>query len=275
MNKFKELITQHKKVTVITVFLLIMFIGGSAISALNVANLRAQQETQETESSEEDTKSEEVEEESVDLTESQQEAIDAYDDDTIKFIDTLSASVWSSNGHTLRFSDTQYTESSNGTLTTHSYAITRLETSNDQTGAQLVTAVFETDTGTHIVEYTSLTGSSNDGSGEVTSTLSSSSAFMLANTDYTRSDAVSSITINGLNSAVTELLDNKTDELTEELSNWCAVYYPTVTEATWAGTAYIDYNNSFVQLDFTLTGESNISLSVIYHTDTGTFVFGS
>lgn len=44
MDKFKQLIIEHKKATLIALFFLIVFIGGSAVSAINVAKHRAEQE---------------------------------------------------------------------------------------------------------------------------------------------------------------------------------------------------------------------------------------
>lgn len=279
MDKLKGFITEHRKAAIIGLFLIIVFIGGSAMSAINVADRRAQEsqqeETTETGTQEETGEEEAETEEEVELTEEQQEAIEGYDDDTTAFIETLCASVWASDtGHTLRFEEDTYTEVYDGDAITHTYAITHLELSRDQSGASLATAVFVTDNGTHLVEYVSETGSSAADSGEVTSYLSSSTAFDIADGEYTAATAVESVTISGLNSAVTGLLDDKTDELTQELSTWCAQYYPTVTTAEWSGTAFIDYSNSLVQLDFDLTGETSVAVSVIYHTDTGTFDFG-
>lgn len=280
MEKLKRLISEHRKASVIGLFLILVFIGGSAMSAVNVANRRAQetqqQETQQEESSSAEQGDDEAsdDETAIELTDEQQKAIEAYTDETEEFIDTLCASVWSSDtGYTLRFDDDTYTETHDGDAVTHTYAITQLETTTDQSGATLVTAVFVTDSGTHIVEYVYETGSSNDGSGTVVSTLSSSSAFELSDATYSRADAVASVSITGLTSAVTTLLDDSASELTDELSAWCAMYYPTVTTAEWSGTAYIDYNNSFVQLDFALSGDTNVNISVIYHTDSGTFDF--
>ena len=214
------------------------------------------------------------------LTESQKAAIEEYDDDTLALIETLSASVWSSSDGriTLRFADVTYTETVSGKATTHPYAIMHADKESDDLGGSLYTIVFETDTGIHVVEYADGKGTAAASGAQgatVVSTLSSASMFSLKDTPYKRADAVESITVKGLNSAATQLLGEDADKLTSQLSSWCAVHYPTVSEATWSGTVFIDYNNSLVTTDFKLDGESNVTLSAIYHTDSGTFEFDS
>lgn len=285
MNRLKNIITQHKMASLIALFLLVIFVGGSAVSAINVAKQREQ--TTETSMGQEspkedisDTLSGESPDETNDtmLTDSQKAAIAEYDDDTLALIETLSASVWSSSDgrSTLRFADITYTETVSGKATTHPYAILHADKESDDIGGSLYTIVFETDTGTHVVKYADGKGaasSSGTQGATVVSTLSSASMFTLKDTPYKRADAVENITIKGLNSAATQLLGEDADKLTSQLSSWCAVHYPTVSEATWSGTVFIDYNNSLVTTDFKLDGESNVTLSAIYHTDSGTFEF--
>ena len=126
---------------------------------------------------------------------------------------------------TLQFTGHTYTETVNGKATEHTYAVTRLEKGTDTAGMEIDTAVFETDTGTHVIRYTCQTGT-----GEVTdtlsATLSSGTAFQLQDTDYVRQNPVQNITVEGLNDEITALLGGA-DTLTSELSKWCAAYYPT------------------------------------------------
>lgn len=277
MNKLKTLITEHKKGALAALFLVIVFIGGSVASALNVASQRAQESAEQAEQSqgEETEITESVP--TAGLTDSQQAAIAAYDDETNEFIDTLCASVWTADGgrDTLLFERTQYTESVNGQITVHPYAILRLDSGTDTAGATVDTVVFETDTGVHVVTYISATGtgSASNNSGEVATSLESATMFVSPNMTYERQDAVKSVTITGLNSEVTSLLGDDPQSLTRELSNWCSVHYPSVTEATWDKAVVIDYENSQVTTNFILNNESPVTLTVIYHTDTGTFEF--
>lgn len=282
MNKLKNIITQHKMAALIALFLFVIFVGGSAVSAINVAHQREQATEASTvqESHKEDVSSDETTKEPDDtmLTDSQKAAIEEYDDDTLALIETLSASVWSSSDgrSTLRFEDVTYTETVSGKATTHPYAIMHADKESDDLGGSLYTIVFETDTGIHVVEYADGKGTATASGAQgatVVSTLSSASMFSLKDTPYKRADAVESITVKGLNSAATQLLGEDADKLTSQLSSWCAVHYPTVSEATWSGNVFIDYNNSLVTTDFKLNGESNATLTAIYHTDSGTFEF--
>ncbi len=276
MDKLKTFIKEHQKGALIALFLLIVFVGCSAVSAVNVAQHRAQEAAEQTEQAQKDDKGNiSSKDADVPLTDEQKKAIDNYDDDTKKFIDTLSASVWSADGgkDTLRFSDNSYTETANGKTETHSYAILRLERGMDTAGSEVSTAVFETDTGTHVVTYTNLSGAKPDDSGKVSSSLSSNSMFTLKGSNYERKDSVEAISIKGLNSEIVKLLGDDTEKLTSELSKWCAVTYPTATEATWEKAVVIDYETGVVSTNFTLNIENPVSIAVTYNRSDGTYAF--
>ena len=248
MDKFKKIVTEHRTAALICLFLLIVFIGGSAMSAVNVAHHRADIAAQQQQQAEEEQKTDE---------EKQQ---DNNGTDTLQF-----------TGHT-------YTETVNGKATEHTYAVTRLEKGTDTAGMEIDTAVFETDTGTHVIRYTCQTGT-----GEVTdtlsATLSSGTAFQLQDTDYVRQNPVQNITVEGLNDEITALLGGA-DTLTSELSKWCAAYYPTASTASWTGIATIDYNENTITTAFTLTiadtapGSGTATVSATYHRADGTYEFG-
>ena len=89
-----------------------------------------------------------------------------------------------------------------------------------------------------------------------------------------RLGAIRNITVKGLNSEVTNLVGGSPDELTVELSRWCAVHYPTATEATWNQVVSIDWENGVISTGFTLNGESAVNLTVVYLMDSGAFEFG-
>lgn len=292
MNKLKTLIKEHRKAALIALFLAIVFIGGSAASAVNVANRRAEQAQAEptTNASPDGTEADETESADgetgeVALTDSQREAIDGYDDDTKEFIETLSASVWSagSGRYSLRFSDDSYVETVNGEATAHSYAITRINKESDGYGGSYDTVVFETDTGTHIVTYIdgkgsaakNETGQVEKDDSTVIASLTSASMFAEKDTPYERADAVENIAIKGLNSEITQLLGGDTDKLTSELSKWCAVNYPATSEATWSNAVIIDYEEGILSTNFTLNTEPSVSIAMTYRTADGTFSFSS
>lgn len=278
MNKIKAIITQHRKAALGVFFVLVIFVGGSVASAMSVAQRRAQQgATQTGQLAEEEAETSEGDEDAS-LSDSQKSAIEAYDDDTLALIDTLSASVWSgSDGRcTLRFSDDTYTETVDGEATVHPYAVLRVDKESDDLGGSLYTIVFETDTGTHVVTYSDGKGVGAATGNEATtvlSTLSSASMFTLRDAPYKRADAVENLAVKGLNSEVTQLLGDDADGLATKLSQWCAVCHPTAREAIWNGTAYVDWTNSLISTDFTLNGEATVTVTAIYHMDTGAYEF--
>lgn len=273
MNKLKTFVGEHRGAALAALFLLIAFVGGSAMSAVNVAQNRAQEAAQ----------SQTGQKEDVPLTDSQKKAIEGYDDDVRALIDTLSASVWSANNGrcTLRFSDDSYVETVNGKSTTHSYAIERIDKAGDGYGGSIDTIVFETDTGTHVVTYTDGKGSAataqggaQKADGSVISSLASASMFSLKDTAYERADAVESIAVKGLNSEITQLFGGDTDKLTSALSSWCAVHYPTTSEAIWNQVASIDWGDGVITTGFKLNDDQSTELTVVYRMDNGDVEFG-
>lgn len=273
MNKLKTFVGEHRGAALVALFLLIAFVGGSAMSAVNVAQNRAQEAAQ----------SQTGQKGDVPLTDSQKKAIEGYDDDVRALIDTLSASVWSANNGrcTLRFSDDSYVETVNGKSTTHSYAIERIDKAGDGYGGSIDTIVFETDTGTHVVTYTDGKGSAataqggaQKADGSVISSLASASMFSLKDTAYERADAVKSIAVKGLNSEITQLFGGDTDKLTSALSSWCAVHYPTTSEAIWNQVASIDWGDGVITTGFKLNDDQSTELTVVYRMDNGDVEFG-
>lgn len=64
---------------------------------------------------------------------------------------------------------------------------------------------------------------------------------------------------------MTELLGSDIETLTKELSSWCAVNYPTATEATWDKAVIIDYDEGVLSTNFMLNTESPVPLAVNYY----------
>lgn len=273
MDKIKALISQHKKASLLALFALIVFVGFSATSAMNVARQRAAEEAAKAEAIEEQSTSDNGKEaeKKVELSSSQKKLIGEYDDDTKKLIKTLSASVFSANNgrNTLRFHDDHYVETVNGKEQQHPYAISTVEFGNNGSDSEIDRIVFETDTGTHIATFTLIISADNASAGECT--IASTSMFKLTDMPYERKDAVKEIKVTGLNSEITELLGD-TDEMKKELSDWCSIHFPVATTATWIGTCAIDYNEDTISTAFIIgdgssdspNGTGTASVSVIY-----------
>ena len=57
------------------------------------------------------------------------------------------------------------------------------------------------------------------------------------------------------------------------LSKWCAVHYPSVTEATWQKVVNLDYENGVITTDFKLNDTNSVSVTCVYEQSTGEFSF--
>lgn len=285
MKKLKNLISQHRKASLLALFFLIVFVGFSATNAVNVAQHRdADAAQQESESTEQKDSGDKEDTDGADakaaLTDSQKKLIKGYDDKTKNLIETLCSSIWSANGgkYTLHFYDTYYTETVNGNEETHPYAISTVEYGTNGSDTEIDTIAFETDTGTHIATYSLVKSADSKSAGQ--STVESTSMFQLKNASYERTDAVAKIKIAGLNSEITELLGDS-DKLVSELSNWCSVHYPAATTATWSKNVTIDYNENIVVTSFslgsdesdTVTGNSASVVSVTYNRSDAAYEF--
>lgn len=264
MDKIKAIVSQHKKASLLALFALIVFVGFSVTSAMNVAQRRAEGESIEQVEPSNDKSPSSESSKDIRLSDSQKEAIKGYDDKVKRLIETMSSSIWSdkSGTNTLRFYDTYYVETINGDEKTHPYAITKVEYGTNGADAEIDTVVFLTDTGTHIATYT--IALDVEGNSISTSTISSSSMFSKKDSLYECTDPVKSITVKGLNSEMTGLFGGDVTKLTEDLSSWCASHFPTASEATWQKTAVIDYEKDIISTNFTLNTETPVSIAVTY-----------
>lgn len=282
MDRFRELIEEHKVAAIMLAFVLVIFIGFSVLRAMDVAQQRELEEAQQQKEQQQDKETEE--EEIVHLSESQQELIEGYDAKTITLIKTLSRGVWSANNgkNTVVFHENYFTETEGTEVTNRPYAVSAVEYGNNGEDTEVDVIALDTDEGIHLVTYTSVKSAESKDAG--TSTLASSTLFSLKDAPYSRADTVTEIEVTGLNKEVTELLGNRKD-LVAEMSEWCSVHYPATTTAAWIGTATIDWNEEIVVTSFSLgseegetgdgTGTAATVISVTYNSSTGEYEFSS
>lgn len=269
---------EHKGAVVAALLLLAALVAASVVGVA----LLSHGDTRGEDVSAQSEQTEEVlgDEGGVALSEEQIEAIGSYDDETYSFIDMLCEGAWSGGGDTLSFERDCYSVTdANGETERHSYAILRLEEEGGGTDGS-ATAVVKTDAGTHTLSLTRMTETAPGGSRQVTSTLSSDSMFGTADASFERTDAgveednaASPVTVTGLSKEASSFLGGDVGKLEEALSSWCAAYFPTAAEAVWNGSVTIDYKNRLVTTEFTLKGESDAPVTVIYHSDNGAFQF--
>ena len=276
MSQIQRFIKEHKKGTLISLLILLLFITSSVISAINVAHKRANDaQTEETTPSSIQTQEKQTKNKDVPLTENQESLIHDYNQETKDFITKLTRGTWTTpdDSSAVTFTDDHYTIITQGNPETHTYAISRLTHNEDTQGGQHYTIAIETDTGTHIATYEETTGmeATNPAEG-IQTTLTSETMFGTSTRTLTRIDSVPTITLTNYDADAALYLGD-TDKLTEAFSQWIITNYPRTTEARWNQFITIDYQNKTVMTSFTLTNEVQPSITVTYNTETQTYTF--
>lgn len=276
MERIKRFVQEHKRGSLIALFLLIVFVGFSITSAMSVADRR----THEAEKAAADTHPAQAGQpkppENAALTENQKALIEGYDEKTKEIISTLSSSVWSAadGKYTLRFFDTYYTETVNGQDQSHPYAISAVESDNDGAEAKVYTLALETETGTHLVTFVQTVSAD----AESPSSLSSKDLFSLSGSAYTRKEAVEQIEIQGMEEEFAKTF-GQMDNFKTQFSNWLSVHYPAAKTAVWTKNATTDYEKGLVVTAFRLNSEDQQAgsqspvVSVTFNKADGTYQF--
>ncbi|MDR6939237.1 hypothetical protein [Arcanobacterium hippocoleae] len=242
MKNIATVLKKNKKVALVGLFFLIIFIGFSITNAIKVSYHRAET-AKEVEVSKQERKTKEgsLEVDAVSLTDKQKSIIEKYDGKTKEIIQILISKPWVSqdNKNVITFHDNYFEESINGTIMKVPFAISAIEESSNGSDTLINTLVFETDVKTHVVIFTQMKAKSATDSG--VSTLLSNTLFKQVNTAYSRVETFTKVTINGLNNEATMLLGN-ISELSTKLSEWCATHYPTMTTAVWNKNMSLSFN---------------------------------
>lgn len=275
MERIKRFIQDHKRGSLIALFLLIVFVGFSITSALNVAERRTQ-EAQKAADASHSTAEQAVPSGTATLTENQKNLIKGYDEKTKSIISTLTSSVWSAadGKYTLRFFDTHYVETVNGQDQSHPYAISAVETDNDGAEAKVCTLALETETGTHLVTFVQVVSADS----QTPSSLSSKDLFSLTGSAYTRKEAVEQIEIQGMDEEFAKTF-GEMDNFRNQFSNWLSVHYPAAKTAVWTKNATTDYEKGMVVTAFRLNSEGEdagpqgITVSATFNKKDGTYQF--
>lgn len=278
MDMLKEAFANLKaRHLVIVLIVLLVFVGFSAARCVSVhTEAPAETETESVSSGEESSGTPEAEE--PELSEEQQDLVDAYDADVTEFVNLLCANAWSAQGETktVTFTDRSFTEtdSNNGEQVSHTYAVSSYEESTTtESGAngetQQVTlrnVAILTDSGTYLLTMRQFNTGSDQGS-----TWSLTSNGFQYSYSYVLSEASQSLTVSALNSMYEELIGGHTDALRQAVSDYCSRYYPTATEATWTQQANADWASNHVTTTFELNNSSGSEITVVYDMQSGGF----
>lgn len=293
MGNLKRNIRKHKTGIIIGGLVVVFFTIFSVINGVHVAHDRAAENAKQEQAISRATSDTDNnvgnEEEKIELTGEQKEQISKYDDAAKKFIATLEASTWTGESatDTLRFTHgSQFTETISGKPTTHTYTISRVTTeeiegTDEADPGILTTAIFETDTGSHVVtywdSYSKVTDTDNNEQGTQNPTvLSSATMFSQKNAKYTRAQTVKEIPVSDIDTGAIKLLGGDKNRITKELTNWLAVSFPTVTKADWDKKVNVTYDKHEAETTFTIDlGENGgtMTITATYNSEDDTFAF--
>lgn len=219
-------------------------------------------------------------EQAIAISERQSEIISAYGSDEVELLGLLKANVWTANKdtNTIRFEENAYTESANNNSTTTSFAICGIESNtetlsgvngeSETTEDTTVTLMYED--GSYGLMHVKLIQSSSSPNPELTV---NSSDFSKSKS-YIRTKAANGLNVEGLNEEVKALIKNKTTELDEFLTEYCSIYYPTASVATWDQKVEANYNSNIVEMSFTLNNLGTSRIAVTYDLTYGEFGVG-
>lgn len=213
------------------------------------------------------------------LDDEQKKLYEGYDEQTRNFVNLLAANTWTAQGESrsLTFTDKTFTEAAGQQdgQNEHTFAVSAYERTEDtESGVngetkQTVThnAAILTDDGTYLITLRQIT--STAGSQSVGWSVTSN-AFRYSDS-YTLAKASEGLSISGLNSSFSSLIDNRTDELSQAVSDYCSKYYPTATKAEWSKTTALDWESSTVSTSFRLDNASKTDITVVYDMQSGSF----
>lgn len=246
MNSIRSFIKQHKKISMLALFFLIVFIGFSITNALKVAHDRADDATNATKIEKEIAQPTEINAATeIVLTEKQEELIKNYDTQTKEFIHILCEKPWvtKEGKNVLTFHENYYEETFSNSTKKIPYAISTMDIGTNGSDTDMRTVVFEVDNKSHIVTFTQTKAKNENEKGH--STLLSTTLFQQVNTAYTRVEELTPITIEELDTQASSFLGKK-DELAKKMGEWAATHYPTMTTAVWTKSISLNFDKDNV-----------------------------
>ncbi|GAB6701074.1 hypothetical protein BOVMAS03_09660 [Streptococcus uberis] len=281
MKNFRSFIKRNKKIALIGLFFLIIFIGFSVTNALKVAHDRAANGTEKvTQIDAENAQAIEINED-IALTKKQEELVNNYDTKTKEFIHILSAKPWTTEDgkNVLTFHENYYEETFNNSTEKIPYAISAMDAGTNGSDTDMRTVVFEIDNKSHIVTFTQVKAKKENEKGHAT--LLSTTLFQQVNTAYNRVEELTPITIEELDTQASSFLGNK-DELAKKMGEWAATHYPTMTTAVWTKNINLSFDKDNMTSSSTFylgtsmedaKAPQALLITVIYDKNNNTYTF--
>lgn len=277
MDDIKHLFKENTKTLAVIGLVALLIVAGSVVrcSAIHTTQPEDPSTQEQIEQTEQTTQTNQQEE-----GETNQQAISELSELGVQAIESpgvleaelnamLEANTWAATNETatLNFEDNVFVERTLNKETKHPYAILAAKKATDTTGnLTTITAAIETDGGVYILETTTLV---SDKSNSVSMTLTSP---MFASAGYSRVEAAEEIEVQGINDEVIKAIGGKQDRLVEEISEWCALHYPSAHTAVFTGRIVTDQNKETVTLTFEIDSTNPRTIQAILYTEDMTFV---
>lgn len=198
-----------------------------------------------------------------------------YDSETLEFQGILTKSAWvTGSGNEVKFTEKTFAESQKDSdVIEIPYVISDIKrnrfSSSDKEIDQTIAAI-QTPDGTHLLTLTYLAAQQSE-------TWTLSSDIFQTKGDFQRAATATEFTITGdedMRTTLAVLLGSDTSMLEDLLKDYCALYYPSASEAYWSGSADVDWVEHTVNTDFSLNNAAKTHVLVTYHSDTSSYEFG-
>jgi hypothetical protein len=268
MFELLQLIGEHKKIFVIALILLILFIAGSVLSF--VSNLpKVETAPVATEEKSGQTGRESIETtETVALTTNQKDAIAKYSDSTKEVIEFLKAYTWVAQDEqsTLHFSDSSYTTTSPANTETRPYAVAAISDAS-RSGDEVTWegSILALDTGNQISIIRIERWIAGTEKGEwVLGGLPGK-----VQIGYKATSLAHEVEVAGLDDELSALFGSQA-ALQNEIADYIKQYYPTATKAEWQHVVEIDAKEQVVKTMFLLNSKSSPRITATYLRDSKT-----
>lgn len=263
-----EFIEKHRTAVIIGAVVIVLFIAFSVASYNRVHQADTTNDTtiEQNASPENEAVSK--------LNDSQKEKLSSYDSETTNVISVLKANLWSTEDkqYLVSFTDQTYTErTSDGVSSTTAYVVDAVKKTTDNSSDDgVVKTTYDLAVETSDSSFFITLEAEQDSSGNLQYFLDCSK-FKGGSNSYSPISASNMINVNGLNQDITQLIDNKQDELEQQLKEYCSTYYPAAVNIDWAEYATIDWSTNTVLIPFTLDDSKSSTIYAEYDRQAKTF----
>ena len=266
METLKAWYYEHKRLSMIIVLIFVLIVAGSVARCNAVQNEKA------------------VEQEKIDsqephaeFTSLQQQLYNDYETKQKNVIDFMTNSKWVDNTgkKALFLTDRDILERYNNEENLESYAICSLEEEKSKVSDTLVQYIYRMTVVNSKNDYknltlTKVTESESSTAGVLSANLESQDLFSNA-TIYNRVYNTDNFQLANWDNNANQFINNEYDALYKCIRDYCAKYYPQVSNAEWTNLVTIDYQGKTVQFPFLIKTTSTTTLNVIYYQDKDMF----